>query len=361
MNKKEIREWLEDSYRKHIISEDKYNEYRRSLGETQNPSEWWKEHRNETTGLGKNLSEIGGFINIDKNYKPITDDNLADMIEKEIPNLNYNNLSVPNKRNIAQNLNISIEDVERGLEELWNRELDKGIELGTKEANENKQIADEYKRAKTVKDSKLASNFGNQYAIKRYIEGAPNWEVALNEGLGKVGEAANFIPTQTPYVGYIAGAVDPLIRFGQRTAYTPSDNYDLTRELLRTGTDIVKNEATGLVGGPQSRKLIGDYAAGALGAQGKIGKALGDVVEGAFEKFPKATPPIATGLMRKMLGGKNENVGDEAIAKAEENYKKAITETYKQYKPLWDKGQYLPDDNSSDIVKEAYKQYMENK
>lgn len=352
MNKKNIRQWLDDSYDKGLISDEKYEKYSRELNSTQNPSEFWKSIRGEVSGLG-------GFVNVDKNYKSNAD--LADMIEKEIPNMEYENLTPANKRDIAKNLNVSIEDIDRGLEELWNRELDKGIELGTKEANENTQIADEYKRAKNVKDSKLASNFGNQYAIKRYIEGAPNWEVALNEGLGKVGEAANFIPTQTPYVGYIAGAVDPLIRFGQRTAYTPSDNYDLTRELLRTGTDIVKNEATGLVGGPQSRKLIGDYAAGALGAQGKIGKAMGDVVENTFEKFPRATPPLATGLMRKMFGGQNENVGDAAIAKAEENYKKAITETYKQYKPLWDKGQYLPDDNSSDIVKEAYKQYMENK
>jgi hypothetical protein len=356
MNKKNIRQWLDDSYDKGLISDEKYEKFSRELNSTQNPSEFWKSIRDEVSGLG-------GFVNVDKNYKSNTD--LADMIEKEIPNMEYENLTPANKRDIAKNLNISIEDVERGLEELWHRDLDKGIELGTKEANENKQIADEYIRAKTVKDSKLASNFGNQYAIKRYIEGAPDWEVALNEGLGILGEGTNFIPTQTTIgpvpVGAIAGAVDPLIRFGQRTAYTPSDNYDLTRELLRTGKDIVVNEGTGLVGGKAGRKFIGDVAAGSIGAQGKIGKALGDVVENTFEKFPKATPPIATGLMRKMLGGHNENVGDAAIAKAEENYKKAITETYKQYKPLWDKKQYLPDDNSSFIVKEAWKLYMENK
>jgi hypothetical protein len=356
MNKKNIRQWLDDSYDQGLISDEKYEQFSRELNSTQNPSEFWKSIRGEVSGLD-------GFVNVDKNYKSNAD--LADMIEKEIPNMEYENLTPANKRDIAKNLNVSIEDVDRGLEELWHRDLDKGIELGTKEANENKQIADEYIRAKTVKDSKLASNFGNQYAIKRYIEGAPDWEVALNEGLGILGEGTNFIPTQTTIgpvpVGAIAGAVDPLIRFGQRTAYTPSDNYDLTRELLRTGKDIVVNEGTGLVGGKAGRKFIGDYAAGALGAQGKIGKAMGDVVENTFEKFPKATPPIATGLMRKMLGGKNENVGDEAIAKAEENYKKAITETYKQYKPLWDKNQYLPDDNSSIIVKEAWKLYMENK
>lgn len=356
MNKKNIRQWLDDSYDKGLISDEKYEKFSRELNSTQNPSEFWKSIRDEVSGLG-------GFINVDKNYKSNTD--LADMIEKEIPNMNYENLSPANKRDIAKNLNVSVEDIDRGLEELWHRDLDKGIELGTKEANENKQIADEYIRAKTVKDSKLASNFGNQYAIKRYIEGAPDWEVSLNEGLGLLGEGTNFIPTQTTIgpvpVGAIAGAVDPLIRFGQRTAYTPSDNYDLTRELLRTGKDIVVNEGTGLVGGKAGRKFIGDVAAGSIGAQGKIGKAMGDVVENTFEKFPKATPPIATGLMRKMLGGKNENVGDEAIAKAEENYKKAITETYKQYKPLWDKKQYLPDDNSSIIVKEAWKLYMENK
>lgn len=356
MNKKNIRQWLDDSYDKGLISDEKYEKFSRDLNSTQNPSEFWKSIRGEVSGLG-------GFVNVDKNYKSNAD--LADMIEKEIPNMEYENLTPANKRDIAKNLNVSIEDVDRGLEELWNRELDKGIELGTKEANDYKQIADEYLRAKTIKDSKLASNFGNQYAIKRYIEGAPDWEVALNEGLGVLGEGTNFIPTQTTIgpvpVGAIAGAVDPLIRFGQRTAYTPSDNYDLTRELLRTGKDIVVNEGTGLVGGKAGRKFIGDYAAGALGAQGKIGKAMGDVVENTFEKFPKATPPLATGLMRKMLGGHNENVGDEAIAKAEENYKKAIEEAYKVYKPLWDKDQYKPDDNSSFIVKEAYKQYMENK
>lgn len=355
MNKKNIRQWLDDSYDKGLISDEKYEQFSRELNSTQNPSEFWKSIRGEVSGLG-------GFINVDKNYKSNAD--LADMIEKEIPNMDYENLTPANKRDIAKNLNVSIEDVDRGLEELWNRELDKGIELGTKEANENKQIADEYIRAKTVKDSKLASNLGNQYAIKRYIEGAPNWEVALNEIGGVVGEGANFVPTQTTIgpvpVGAIAGAVDPLIRFGQRTAYTPSDNYDLTRELLRTGKDIVVNEGTGLVGGKAGRKFIGDYAAGALGAQGKIGKAMGDVVENTFEKFPKATPPLATGLMREMLGGHNEKVGDAAIAKAEENYKKAIAETYKLYKPLWDKHQYEPDENSSLIVKEAWKQYKEN-
>lgn len=358
MNKKNIRQWLDDSYDKGIISDEKYEKWSRELNSTQNPTELWKSIRDEVSGLG-------GFINIDKTYKPITDENLADMIEKEIPNMNYENLSPANKHDIAKNLNISIEDVERGLEEIWNRELDKGVELGTKEANDYNQIADEYIRAKTIKDSKLASNFGNQYAIKRYIEGAPDWEVRLNEGLGVLGEGTNFVPTQTTIgpvpVGIIAGAVDPLIRFGQRTAYTPSDNYDLTRELLRTGKDIVVNEGTGLVGGKAGRKFIGDYAAGALGAQGRIGKALGDVVETAFEKHPKVTPPLATGLMREMLGGHNDNVGDAAIAKAEENYKKAIEEAYKVYKPLWDKNQYLPDENSSFIVKEAYKKYMENK
>ena len=355
MNKKQIRQWLDDSYDKELISDEKYEQFSRELNSTQNPSEFWKSIRGEVSGLG-------GFIDVDKNYKSNTD--LADMIEKEIPNMEYENLTPANKRDIAKNLNVSVEDVDRGLEELWNRELDKGIELGTKEANDYKQIADEYLRAKTVKDSKLASNFGNQYAIKRYIEGAPDWEVALNEGLGVAGEAANFIPTQTTIgpvpVGAIAGAVDPLIRFGQRTAYTPSDNYDLTRELLRTGKDIVVNEGTGLVGGKAGRKFIGDYAAGSIGAQGKIGKAMGDVVENTFEKFPNATPPIATGLMRKMLGGHNENVGEKAIDDAETKYKKAIEEAYKVYKPLWDKKQYLPDDNSSFIVKEAYKLYKEN-
>ena len=356
MNKKTIRQWIDDSYDKGLISDEKYEKYSRDLNITENPSEFWKSIRDEVSGLG-------GFVNIDKSYKSDTD--VADMIEKEIPNIDYESLTPANKRDIAKNLNVSVEDVDRGLETLWNREMDKGIELGTKEANENQQIADEYIRAKSIKDSKLASNFGNQYAIKRYIEGAPDWEVALNEGLGVLGEGTNFIPTQTTIgqvpVGAIAAAVDPLIRFGQRTAYTPTDKYDLTRELFRTGKDIIVNEGTGLVGGKAGRKFIGDVAAGSIGAQGKIGKALGDVVEGAFEKFPKATPPIATGLMREMLGGKNENVGEQAISDAETNYKNTVKETLKEYKPLWDKGQYLPNDKSSLILKEAYKQYMENK
>lgn len=359
MNKKQIRQWIDDSYDKGIISDEKYEKWSRELNSTQNPTELWKSIRDEVSGLG-------GFINIDKTYKPITDENLADMIEKEIPNMNYENLTPANKRDIAKNLNISVADVERGLEEIWNRELDKGVELGTKEANENRQIVDEYKRAKEVKDSKLASNFGNQYAIKRYIEGAPDWEVRLNEGLGIAGEASQYVPTQVKIgpvpVGIIAGATDPLIRFGQRLAYTPSDKYDLTRELLTTAGDIVKNESTGLVGSKAGRKVIGDIAANTLGARGKISKAIGDVIENAAEKYPKATPSLATGLMRKFLNPNTDiPVGDAAIANAEENYKKAIAATYKQYKPLWDKGQYLPDDNSSDIVKEAYKQYMENK
>lgn len=352
MNKKTIRQWIDDSYDKGLISDEKYEKYSRELNTTENPNEFWKSIRGEVSGLG-------GFVNIDKSYKSDTD--IADMIEKEIPNIDYETLTPANKRDIAKNLNVSVEDVDRGLETLWNREMDKGIELGTKEANVNQQIADEYKRAKEIKDSKLASNLGNEYAIKRYIEGAPTWEVALNEGLGKVGEAANFIPTQTPYIGYIAGAIDPLFRAGQRFAYTPSEKYDLTDELLRTGKDIVVNEGTGLVGGKAGRKFIGDVAAGSIGARGKVGKAIGDVVETAFEKYPKASPVMATGLMRNMLGGKNENVGEQAISNAENNYTNAVKETLKEYKSLWDKGQFLPNDKSSDIVKEAYKQYMENK
>ena len=103
-------------------------------------------------------------------------------------------------------------------------------------------------------------------------------------------------------------------------------------------------------------------AAGSIGAQGKIGKAMGDVVENTFEKFPNATPPIATGLMRKMLGGHNENVGEKAIDDAETKYKKAIRRNIQSNINHYGiKKQYLPDDNSSFIVKKHINLYMENK
>ena len=251
------------------------------------------------------------------------------------------------------------EQYEAALNKLWGEELDKGIQLGDEE-QENIRKSKEYDRAQDVKNSKILSNLGNEYAIKRYIEGAPTWEVALNEAGGVIGEAANAIPTQTPYIGIAAGMVDPLVQAAQRFAYTPSEDYDLGKEAWRTVKHIGRNEATGLVGGKQGRKVIGDILAGQLGARGKTAKAIGDKVEELAEKHPMAAGPAATYGLRSFLDPEPSTAGAQAIKKAEENYKSATRQMLNKYKKYWKEGTYLPDANSSNIMKDAYKEYLKN-
>lgn len=250
------------------------------------------------------------------------------------------------------------EQFEKALNELWGEELDKGIAYGDEE-NKNREISKQYDRAQNIQNSKLASNLGNEYAVKAYIEGKPTWEVALNEAGGVLGEAANTIPTSVPYVGYVAGAVDPLIQAAQRYAYTPSDEYDLASEAYRTGKHILRNEATGLVGGKAGRKAIGDVIANTLGAGGKTGKAIGDVVEAGFEKFPKASGPTATYLLREVFDPEKPTVGKQAIKKANENFESATKQMLTKYKKDWEKGEYIPDENASPVMKAAYKKFKD--
>ena len=249
------------------------------------------------------------------------------------------------------------EQFDKALNKLWGEELDTGIKLADEES-ENLRKSKEYERAQEVKNSKLLSNLGNEYAMKRYIEGAPAWEVALNEAGGVVGEAANLIPTQVPYIGYAAGAVDPLIQAAQRFAYTPSDEYDLGKEAFRTAKHITRNELTGLVGGKQGRKLLGDIAAGSIGARGKTAKAFGDKIEDIAEKYPKLAGPGATYALRSIMDPEQATVGQQAVKKAEDEYKSATRQMLSKYKKYWDKGEYLPDEKSSPILKESYRQYL---
>lgn len=350
MDKKQIRNWLDDANAKGLISDEKYEEYFRGLNSTSNPSEFWKSIRGEVSGLG-------GAVNIDKTYK--SDVDLADMVAKEIPNIDYEDLTPANKRDIAKNLNISTEDVDRAVETLWHRDLDKAIEENDIE-QQNRIISNEYKRAQEVKDSKLAK-LGNEYAIRRYIEGASPAEVAVNEVAGKVGTVADFIPVQVPVVGKIAPAIHPTVRAIQKAAYTPADEYDIGSEAWKYGKDLAGSYGAGLIGGKAGLKFLGNTGAGAIGMSGPTAKAAGDVLENIATKYPKATTIAVPGIARTMFGGDNDDEGRKAIKNAENAFEKAVKEAQKRYKDRWDKDQYIPTSEDSEVLQEAYKRYSETR
>lgn len=353
MDKKQIRNWLEDANTKGLISDEKYEQYFRDLNSTENPTEFWKSIRGEVSGLG-------GAVNIDKTYK--SDVDLADMVEKEIPNIDYLDLTPANKRDIAKNLNVSVDDVDKAIDTLWRRDLDRAIEEGEIE-KENRKIASQYQRAQDVKNSKT-SKLGNEYSIRRYIEGASPAEIVANEVASKVGTAADFIPKAVPYVGQIAPAIHPTVRAIQRAIYTPADEYDVGSELTKLGVDVGTNYLFGNVADKLAKKKIGDTAADLAGATGFGGKLAGDVVEGALDKVKNENirkyliSGAAPGILRnKEQITKSQEEGTKAIKDAEDAFEKAVKETQKRYKARWDKGEMLPTSIDSDVIKEAYKRY----
>lgn len=349
MDKKQIRNWLDDANAKGLISDEKYEQYFRELNSTENPAEFWKSIRGEVSGLG-------GAVNIDKTYKSEVD--LTDMVEKEIPNIDYEELTPANKRDIAKNLNISVEDVDRAINTLWHRDLDKAIEEGDIE-QKNRQISNQYKRAQEIKESPAKKHLGNQYAIRRYIEGAPDWEVALNEGLGIAGEASEFVPTSLTPVGIVAPIVDPLIQAGQRYAYR-DENYSLPEEALKTGKQALRNYLTGIVGGKAGRKVLGDLVANKLGLSGKQAKALGDKVEEYSEKIP-GSDKLATYSLRNILADGSSDEGQKAIKVAEKEFDDAVKETQKRYAKRWDNDEMIPTSEDSEVMQEAYRRYKETR
>lgn len=353
MDKKQIRNWLDDANAKGLISDEKYEEYFRGLNSTANPSEFWKSIRGEVSGLG-------GAVDIDKTYK--SDVDLADMVAKEIPNIDYEELTPANKRDIAKNLNISVEDVDRAITTLWHRDLDKAIEEGDIE-QENRRIASQYQRAQDVKNSK-AAKLGNEYSIRRYIEGASPAEIVANEVASKVGTAADFVPKSVPFVGQIAPAIHPTVRAIQRAVYTPADEYDIGSELTKYGVDVGTNYLFGNVADKLAKKKVGDTAADLAGATGLGGKLAGDVVENTFDKIKNENirkyliTGAAPGILRnKEQITKSQDEGTKAIKEAEDAFEKAVKEAQKRYKDRWDKGEMLPTSDDSDVLKEAYKRY----
>ena len=354
MDKKQIRNWLEDANTKGLLSDEKYEQYFRELNSTDNPSEFWKSSRGEVSGLG-------GAVNIDKTYK--TDVDFADMVAKEIPNIDYEDLTPANKRDIAKNLNVSVEDVDKAIDTLWQRDLDRAIEDGENE-KENRRISSQYQRAQDVKNSKSAK-LGNEYSIRRYIEGASPAEIVANEVASKVGTAADFIPKAMPYVGQIAPAIHPTVRAIQRAIYTPADEYDVGSELTKLGVDVGTNYLFGNVADKLAKKKIGDTAADLAGATGLGGKLAGDVVEGALDKVKNENirkyliSGAAPGVLRnKEQITKSQDEGTKAIKEAEDAFEKAVKETQRRYKDRWNKGQMLPTSNDSDVLKEAYRRYI---
>lgn len=329
---------------------------------------WSPEEYNQALSDAKNMGD-GEWVNkwekkIQSNPKLSTDwiesnmnkKSLDDRLRAEFPDTFDVNENWKNQVYQTKFTDVPKEQYEKALDKLWHEELNKGIALADEE-NENFRKSKEYERAKEIKDSKLLSNLGNEYAIKAYIEGKPKSEVILNELGGKIGEAANMIPTQAGIVGPIAGAVDPLIQATQRFAYTPAEEYDLGKEAWRTIKHIGRNEATGLVGGKAGRKVIGDILAGQVGARGKVGKAIGDKVEALLEKHPVIAGPAATYSLRNILDPEHATVGKEAIKNAKKEYDSATRQMLTKYKKYWEKGEYLPDDSSSPIMWDAWKQF----
>lgn len=353
MDKKTIQQWLDDSFDKGFIDENKYNQYYKDLAKAKDPSSFWKSIRDDVTGFE-------GALSIDKQFNPNRD--VATEVGKEIPNIDYERLTPSNKRDIAKALNISLEDVDKAIAELDRRDFMSRIDANDRE-QKNLGIQKAKERADAVKDSKIVNLLGNEYAVRRYLEGAGMGEIAANQIAGNVGTLADFVPTTTKLgpvpVGVIAGATNPTIRATQRYLYEPSEDWDWGDEAFRLGKDIAINEATGLVKDQRVRKLIGDLAAGYLGMGGAIGKGVGDVIETAFEKYPKATGILGTGLMRKTLGGKDEPRTKQMIKDASKDYDQAVKETKNFYKNFWKEGKMLPMTTDSEITKQAYEEWKE--
>lgn len=371
MEKEKIRIWLNDSNDKGLITDEDYEKYISELNTTDDVNGFWKSIRGKVSGLG-------GFLSIDKNYEP-TGRDLKKEVETIVKNVDVENLTDADKRTIIEELKLKNTSENQAmlsgiLDQIWNDRMDEGIDLGIKE-EENRQIEAEHaeakskkNRAETIENSPTRRYLANEYANKRYIEGAPAWEIALNEAGGLLGEAANFIPTTAPY-GIVAGALDPTIKAAQRFAYTPGDSYSAGSELVKLGRDIAMNEATGLVTPGKAAKRTGDKLADVLGLSGPQGKAVGDIFEEKVTKLPRSQN-LTTYALRKGsgklfdIGGDNET--EKAIKTAKQDYTSAkakydkqIANTKKTYSRYWLNGEYLPSENDSEITKIAYKEWAE--
>jgi hypothetical protein len=373
MEKEQVRVWLNDSNDKGLITDEDYEKYISELNKTDDVNSFWKSIRGKVSGLG-------GFLSIDKKYEPAGRD-LKKEVESIVKNVDVENLSDADKRTIIEELKLKNTPENQAmldgiLDQIWNDRMDEGIDLGIKE-EENRQIEAEHAdakskkdRAETIENSPTRRYLGNEYANKRYIEGAPAWEVALNEAGGILGEAANFVPTTAPYgIGIAAGALDPAIKAAQRFAYTPGDEYNAGAELVKLGRDIAMNEATGLVKPGKAAKKTGDKLADVIGLSGPQGKAVGDIFEEKVKKLPKSQN-LTTYALRKGsgalvdVGGANET--EKAIKTAKQDYNatkakydKQIANTKKMYSRYWLNGEYLPSENDSEITKIAYKEWVD--
>lgn len=376
MEKEQIRIWLNDSNDKGLIADEDYEKYISELNKTDDVNSFWKSIRGEVSGLG-------GFLSLDKKYEPAGRD-LKKEVETIVRNVDVENLTDADKRTIIEELKLKNTPENQAmlsgiLEQIWNDRMDEGLDLGIKE-EENRQIEAEHAdakskkdRAETIENSPTRRYLANQYANKRYIEGAPAWEIALNEAGGVLGEAANLIPTSAPHgIGIVAGALDPTIKAAQRFAYTPGNEYRPGTEVKRLIRDIAMNEATGLVAPDKAAKRFGDKVTDVIGLAGPQGKSVGDVVEGLVKKAPQPVQKgITTYALRKGSGalvdlGGEDNETEKAIKTAKQDYTaakakydKQIANTKKTYSRYWLNGEYLPSENDSEITKLAYKEWSE--
>ena len=381
MTKDKIREVIEKSWESGYIT-DEENDALFDSDEfgidkfTGTADEWWAQNRNK-------LRDAEGWVKLNKDYKE--NKSLEDQIQDYIGDLEVEDLSEGDIQDIANDLEVDVSKVNEGIEKLQIREMKKqldradkenygSLEKGKQTELSNREVSEQRQRAEDLSNSPFLSKMANDYTVRRYLEGASTPELIANEAAAKIGAAADFVPTWVPYAGQVAPFVSPTVRFLQGAMYDSDDeNYSVGRSLAKAAEDAAFNYGAGaVVGGglgKQGAKLgaknLGDAAASLAGQQGRVGKIVGDVIEEKASKYPKAVSTIGTGVTRKKLQGSNlsdlfEDEKTKKVVKGvEDKFNKAVKETISEYKKDWEKGYYIPEESDSDVLKEAYSQWLE--
>ena len=381
MTKSDVREFLEKAWEKGYISDEDFDSFNDGdFGINKYPGsaeEWWAKNRSK-------LRDVQGWIKFNKDYKK--NRSFEDQIQDYVGDVDIEELGDGDIQDIADDFEVDVDRVKEGLEQLQIREMKKQLDRADKEnygtvengkqvQKSNKQLSEEMGRAKKVVDSPILSTMANDYSVRRYIEGASAPEIAANELASKVGAAADFVPTWVPYAGQIAPFVSPTVRFIQGAVYDrDNDDYNLAQELAKAGEDAAYNYGVGLAlgggltkkGAKLAEKATGDVASSLAGQQGRVGKIVGDVVEEKVsKKHPKIVSSIGTGVTRRKLQGASiANAIDDpktkkVVQKVENDYDKAVKQTIDEYSKDWEKNYYVPDENDSDVMKDAYKIWSE--
>lgn len=380
MTKSDIREFLEKAWEKGYISDedfDSFNDGEFGINKySGSAEEWWAKNRNQ-------LRDVQGWIKFNKDYKK--NRSFEDQIQDYVGDVDIEELSDGDIQDIADDFEVDVGRVKEGLEQLQIREMKKQLDRADKEnygtiengkqtTPSNKEISLQRDRAEDVANSPVLSTMGNDYTIRRYIEGASKPELLANEAASKLAAAADFVPTWVPYAGQIAPFVSPTVRFIQGAVYdSDKEDYNLGKELANAGEQALFNYGTGYVlggglgkkGAELGAKATGDAAASLAGQQGRVGKIAGDFVEEKSKKYPKIVSTVGTGVTRRKLQGASladavENAETKKVVKDVENkFDKAVKETIADYKDDWDKGYYIPTNDDSDVLKEAYKEWYD--